>query len=387
MEEKSLKHQREKNEAWERGIAKTTTEGDLGDGESTNENAEHDPEFKASFEQETTRVIFPSKPTRTSRYKLDEDIARTFCECVSEFNISEEQARGFFVKVANGVFHQNWELESDFEGEGKKAPVEEAAKKRRRAVPDLSMRFPSADACKKWLLAAHIMPLRYVGKKLMERGDDVVATFGFDDTRKAAGHRVHDAKTNHITLKSTADALYKETFTLGMLENVKHTGKAGAESLRHSFKGLAVLCDSTPQDIQDLFDFYQSDRAGDTTLCLDELGIEDDKRLKCCPHMLLCIDEACDKVFREHEGRIGFSKLLEVQSPRWNVASKSTSILTLVQVACSKLLSPSHANGTISLYVEFSNFLVDKDVKNGFRGFVSNRFGRRAALSIEYLRM
>jgi hypothetical protein len=31
--------------------------------------------------------------------------------------------------------------------------------------------------------------------------------------------------------------------------------------------------------------------------------------------------------------------------------------------------------------------LVDKDVKNGFRGFVSNRFGRRAALSIEYLKM
>ena len=101
--------------------------------------------------------------------------------------------------------------------------------------------------------------------------------------------------------------------------------------------------------------------------------------------MLRCIDEACDKVFREHEGRIGFSKLLEVQSTRWNIASKSTSVLTLVQIACSKPLSPSHANGTISLYPQFVEFLAKKGLSNGFKGFISNRFGRKAKLAIEYL--
>jgi len=170
-----------------------------------------------------------------------------------------------------------------------------------------------------------------------------------------------------------------------MLENIKHNGKGGAESLTHTFKGLGLLYGSTSAEIQDLFDFFMSDRGPDTDPILDELNVSADQRLKCCPHMLLCIDEACDKVFREHEGRIGFSELLEVQSTRWNVASKSTSVLTLVQIACSKLLSPSHANGTISLYPQFVEFLAKKGLSNGFKGFISNRFGRKAKLVIEYL--
>ena len=284
------------------------------------------------------------------------------------------------------MFNQDRKLESDFGVEELK-PADGTEKKRRRVDQDLSHRFPAAQTFKKWLCAAHIASLRYVGKTLEDRGDDVVATFGFDDTRKAAGHRVHDVKTSHITLRSTDDPLYRQTFTLGLLANIKHTGKAGGESLRHSFKGLGVLCGTDQQEVQDLFDFFQSDRGPDADPTLDELGIDADRRLKCCPHMLLCIDEALDKVFREHEGRIGFSKLLEVQSTRWNVASKSTSILTLVQIACSKLLSPSHANGTISLYTQFVQYLKERNLKNKFKGFISNRFGRREMLSITYLDM
>ena len=359
-EEDSLARQRDEYRSWENGLQKGELAGDAGDSQSQSD--EDDPDFVAGADlEEDARVSggeFPSLPTRTSRNKLNESIARTFCECISEFNISEEHARGFFVKVANGVFNQNWKLESDFGAKGLE-PADGTGKKRRRVDQDLSHRFPAAQTFKKWLCAAHIASLRHAGEALKDRGDDVVATFGFDDTRKAAGFRVHDVKTSHISLRSVADPLYRQTFTLGLLANVKHTGTAGGESLRHSFKGLGVLCGEGQQEVQDLFDFFQSDRGPDADPALDELGIDADRRLKCCPHMLLCIEEAVDKVFREHEGRIGVSKLLEVQSTRWNVASKSTSILTLVQIAYSKLLSPSHANGTISLYASFSTLRIE----------------------------
>jgi hypothetical protein len=110
----------------------------------------------------------------------------------------------------------------------------------------------------------------------------------------------------------------------------------------------------------EIIDCFVGDRAQDMEVALDKLGIPENKRLKCTPCILLCIDECIDKVFRQHESSIGFSKLLTVPSSRFNVASKSTSVLTLALIAFSKPLSPSHAPNSVSLCKEFCVFLEDE---------------------------
>ena len=59
-----------------------------------------------------------------------------------------------------------------------------------------------------------------------------------------------------------------------------------------------------------MFDFWMNDRAGDSDAILDELGIESEKRLKCNAHILLCIDQAMDKVFKDLETTLGVQKLI-----------------------------------------------------------------------------
>ena len=261
--------------------------------------------------------------------------------------------------------------------------------KRRRAPVSTSLkwRFPSVQALKSWLTAAHIMSLKHVAETVKNRGEEVVATLGTDSTTKAAGHRIHDVTTSRVTLRSTENPHYQQSFTLGLLENLRHSGEDGARSLRHNFQALVALCGSTQTEMQGMFDFFMGDRGPDVDPALTVLGVNADQWLKCCPHMLLAIDEACDKVFRQHEQAIGSNKLLQVQSHRWSGASKSTSILTLVLIACPKLLSPSHAQQLISLYGQFCEYLRAKGAKNNFKGFVSNRFGRRAKLCIEFRKM
>lgn len=53
-----------------------------------------------------------------------------------------------------------------------------------------------------------------------------------------------------------------------------------------------------------------TDRAGDSDGMLDELSIDDTRRLKCNAHVLLAVDVALDKVFRDVETLFGVSNLI-----------------------------------------------------------------------------
>lgn len=131
-----------------------------------------------------------------------------------------------------------------------------------------------------------------------------------------------------------------------------------------------------------------SDRASDVDPCLDVLGVPEERRAKCCAHILLCVDEALEKVVKAHEQKIGVGKLLHVKSSRFRLPERGgSSILTLGQIAISKMLSPSHAAQSISLYTSFCDFLGNHDVKNSFKGFTSNRFGRKASHAVETLKI
>jgi len=55
--------------------------------------------------------------------------------------------------------------------------------------------------------------------------------------------------------------------------------------------------------------------------------------------------------------------------------------------AIAKLLSPSHASHSVSLYSEYKLWLESNqiDLCNSFKGFISNRFGRIAELAKIFL--
>ena len=105
--------------------------------------------------------------------------------------------------------------------------------------------------------------------------------------------------------------------------------------------------------------------------------------MKCCAHIILGIDNAIDKVMKNTEQTIGIQKLLQLTTGEKVFTSPSSSIHTLGLIALAKLLSPSHASHSISLYNDYKCWLQMNEIQTGsnFKGFVSNRFGRIAELS------
>ena len=149
---------------------------------------------------------------------------------------------------------------------------------------------------------------------------------------------------------------------------------------------MSVLTNNTYHEILAMVDFFMTDRAGDSDVMLDELGVADKKRLKCNAHVLLAVDGALDKVFKDVESIVGVSNLIgRGESHVFN--SPKNSVLYLGLLAVAKILSPSHSTESISLFTDYTKFLSKitdesgKAVRNEFKGFISNRFGRIGELS------
>ena len=105
------------------------------------------------------------------------------------------------------------------------------------------------------------------------------------------------------------------------------------------------------EEIKHQVDFWMSDRAADCATLLDNLGVKSNQIIKCCAHVILGVDHACDKVFRDIEQKIGIQKLLKVSAGERVFTSPCTSVShILAQIALVKLLSPGHAAHSISLY-------------------------------------
>ena len=75
---------------------------------------------------------------------------------------------------------------------------------------------------------------------IINKGDSVVVV-GLDDTTKAAGHRMYNIKTDHITIIDPNKQ--KRTVTTGYTEDASHSGSDGAESYRFRIKCLVALAD------------------------------------------------------------------------------------------------------------------------------------------------
>ena len=140
--------------------------------------------------------------------------------------------------------------------------------------------------------------------------EDNIVTVGLDDTTKAAGHRRYHVKADHITLAGPSGE--KRSLTTGYTENASHTGKDGAAAYEFKLKCLAILANSTVDELKSEIDFWMTDRAADCEVLLKELGVDPRKILKCSAHIILGVDHAIDKVFKNTEQKIGIQNLLEI---------------------------------------------------------------------------
>ena len=172
--------------------------------------------------------VFPQISTRRNGHQVSEALVRVFVSCMAKYKVSERDCRGIFVDIANGLFGQSWELESDFVDD--EALEEELRHKRRRATQDVSILFPSRRVFRQYLEDAAIFNLKFVAELLRDKNSDVVATMGFDDASKAAGYKHFDVKTTHLTMKNTTTG-NRDTYTTGYRENKSHT----ASSYSHAF--------------------------------------------------------------------------------------------------------------------------------------------------------
>jgi len=128
-----------------------------------------------------------------------------------------------------------------------------------------------------------------------------------------------------------------------------------------------------------------SDRSSDGNIVLDELGIEDDRRLKCSAHIILSIDAALVSVFKDAESSIERNKL--IGSIVGGAFQSASSIITLGLIALAKALSPSHAALSYSLYMQYKIWWSEKGLEDkvSFKGFQTNRIGRVAILASLFL--
>ena len=115
--------------------------------------------------------------------------------------------------------------------------------------------------------------------------------------------------------------------------------------------------------------------------------------MKCNAHVVLAVDAALKKTFKDTEALIGSSNLIS-EAATHVFSSSANSIWYLGLIALAKLVSPSHLKESISLYKDYTDFLKENItlnnehkeassqlLKNGFKGFISNRFGRVGELS------
>ena len=293
----------------------------------------------------------PSIPVRIGYRSVDPRICQLLVDLESKFGIEARRSRQVLAHIANSdLFQQQWEIK-DWEEEEENNNSEEGdlnepnKKKRKRFTDDMTFVLPTRRTVAQYVKDAALLNFKHVADKLITGNSEAntTITFGSDDTKKAAGHKTIDVKTGHITVvKSVGEKSTRETFSTGYLENISHSGEDNAAGVENWITQMSLLTDVPYQEILDMFDFWMNDRAGDSDACLDEIGVETEKRLKCNAHILLCIDQAMDKVFKDFETTLGVQKLIGLEASHV-FSGGSSSIWWLGLIALAKLLSPSHA--------------------------------------------
>jgi hypothetical protein len=93
-----------------------------------------------------------------------------------------------------------------------------------------------------------------------------------------------------------------------------------------------------------------SDCSAEGNVLLDNLGVEEKKRLKCCGHTTSTIDEAIGRILLEAEAVVGREKFIGREVGGF-AYQKKNSIIVLGLIALSKGLLSSHAALSYSLWI------------------------------------
>ena len=98
----------------------------------------------------------------------------------------------------------------------------------------------------------------------------------------------------------------RESFSTGFHPNVSHCRLDAAFTVKYDIAKLAILTGNTYKEIVQTIDFFITDRAGDNDIMLDELHIEESRRLKCNAHIILSVGASLEKVFHQERSMILF---------------------------------------------------------------------------------
>ena len=152
-------------------------------------------------------------------------------------------------------------------------------RKKRRKLSNLTYQLPSRHTVSQYLSDYALLSFADMAESMLKANEEgKTITYGVDDTVKAAGFRRHDVKTVHVTILD--EKKNRESFTSGFYPNASHFGKDATETIQHDVAKMAVLTNSTYRDILSLMDFFMTDRAGDSDVMLDELGVAEKKTIK-----------------------------------------------------------------------------------------------------------
>ena len=327
---------------------------------------------------------FPDIEVRSGEKTFNVQIKETLVVMMSVYKVEARKAGPLLQYIANTLFGQKWEVIDEDESEDGSSKSDGVKKRKKKSFDNYTL--PTRKTMAAWVKDFSYLNLKRVAEAMVNASKDRrTVRYGCDDTVKAAGNNKLDMKTAKVTIMG--DDHKKDSFSTGFYENISHSGTDSAKIVSHDIAKLGLLVGVSYDEMLTLINFFMTDRAGDSDTMLTELGIDHDKRLKCNAHILLAIDVAIDKVFKDTETVIGLSHLIG-QGAEHVFNSTKNSIWFLGMIAIAKLLSPSHSKESISLFKDYKKYLFDNGEEENtkikaskFKGFRENRFGRIGEIS------
>ena len=151
------------------------------------------------------RDRIPQIPVRNSYKNINSDILEVMVNMEAVYNVEQRRVAPLLAYVMNTLAGQAWDVtaedntEEDSEAEGDKEQ-DDVQKRKRIDTRDLTFVLPSRKTMRRKLEDASLMNFKYVAETIQKTNESGgTVTSGWDDTLKASGHRLHDAKSGRIT--------------------------------------------------------------------------------------------------------------------------------------------------------------------------------------------
>ena len=194
------------------------------------------------------------------------------------FKVENRKASKLLAYIANKVFKQEWTVldESEPEHTGETDEHKPHSKKPRRQLCHLDYVLPHRSAISKMVESFSLLSFTDMAESIeAAREEQKVVTYSSDDSLKAAGRKMFDVKTAHVTI--IGPEKQRETFTSGFYENVSHSGLAASKTVQHDIAKMAVLTGNTYNDMMSMINFFMNDRAVDGDTMLDQLCVDENR--------------------------------------------------------------------------------------------------------------